>query len=116
MAKRQFDFSEVLASSMDNIMNDADYQNLFKAPKMVFANTEDANPIKDAVNTLLLAAKHLDEMGFSKSASKALETVDALISEATEEEEEEEEEEEDEDKACADDKDKDEEDLIPPGI
>ena len=80
MAKKQIDFSEALASSMDSIMNDDEYRNLFSAPKIATASKQD--PVGEAVETLLLTSQLLEEMGLRKSASKTLETINMLISEA----------------------------------
>ncbi len=98
MAKKRFDFSEALASSMDSIMNDDSYRSLYEAPKFVTASDKSygEDPVGNAVETLLLASQLLESVGLQKSASKTLETIDILISEAMEQEE-------DEDSASADD-------------
>lgn len=72
---------DILAYSMNEILKDENYQNIFN-PTIKTASTKNPEVIvKSAFNKLLEASKYLENKGLKKSAAKILNAIDNMLNE-----------------------------------
>ncbi|HVI41796.1 MAG TPA: hypothetical protein VM577_14180 [Anaerovoracaceae bacterium] len=87
MVKKNLSYD--LAQAMDNVLNDEEYQKIFKVQTKVASKSEEKKEValdnvQAAFDALLEVSAELDELGLSKSAGLALKAAHSIVSEAHE--------------------------------
>lgn len=85
MVKKNLSYD--LAQAMDNVLNDEEYQKIFKVQQKVASKSEEKSEValdsvQAAFDALLEVSTELDELGLSKSAVLALKAAHSIASEA----------------------------------
>lgn len=77
-------FSDSIADNMSNIVKSNNHKKLFKKAEFQNTNTSDSVPFSEVVTKVAQLGDLLDRIGFDKTASAALFTLETIISEAQE--------------------------------